>query len=491
MATRTAQLTGRLPSLAHSDWQWIAFATLLALMTGIASAMLPLAAFAIVLLLLLVGAASLSLVNVERGATLLLVGGATLLGKGWANLGIPGAVPLPITELLFIPLAGIALLVRRTRLEPRVLVPLVLFALLVAVRVVFDYPVWGIYAIRDTTAAIEAFILLVGYRAITRDGIDYWISRCRYLAVAVLIYGAVYPFLDHIKGPSIGLQRQASLFDPTGVKFSVIAFGIYFLAFGKGWVRLGSLGLVTGLLGLYQARTLYIMLPLAVLALGWARHNFGRILMQIVPALAIAFLIISTLASAAIVGTEGPVSTSFISSHLKTLVGETGPNSKTIIARQDFFTQTIDFVFQSPGTAIVGVGLGPDLTFGQWVGDEGQLVRNPHNSYLESFARTGFLGFGLWMMLLLSCVIPIAQRARSGSGPVERFCGWTFAGSLVYLGVAGAQPILAFPYGTVPLFFLLGMGLAASRLPRQATALPEGTLLFKPRAELVSAKELP
>lgn len=106
MAIRTAQLTGRLPSLARNDWQWMVFATLLALMTGIASATLPLAAFAIVLLLLLVGAASLSLINVERGVTLLLVGGATLLGKGWANLGIPGAVPLPITELLFIPLRG-------------------------------------------------------------------------------------------------------------------------------------------------------------------------------------------------------------------------------------------------------------------------------------------------------------------------------------------------------------------------------------------------
>jgi len=86
---------------------------------------------------------------------------------------------------------------------------LVLFALLVASRVAFDYPVWGVYAIRDTTAAIEAFILLVGYRAIARDGIDYWISRCRYLAVAVLVYGAVYPFLGDVKAPNVGLQRQA------------------------------------------------------------------------------------------------------------------------------------------------------------------------------------------------------------------------------------------------------------------------------------------
>lgn len=217
---------------------------------------------------------------------------------------------------------------------------------------------------------------------------------------------------------------------------------------GKGWANLGLPGGGTAAAGraadsscrrsagaAHPSRTLGVGFTGSVRAVGYNLVVFDypvwRVPMQIVPARSIAFLIISTLASAAIQETEGPVSTSYISSHFQTLLGEEGPNSKSITARQDVLSRAIDFVFQPPGKVLVGVGLGPDLTFGQWIGDEEQLVRNPHNSYLETLPRTGFLGFTFWMMLLVFCVMPIAQRPPSGSDPVERFCCWTFAGSLV------------------------------------------------------------
>jgi len=441
---------------------------------GLAATEFPLIALVGAIVVLALGVASFDLPMAERAATLLLVSGAMILGRGWANLGIPGAIPIPATEIVFIPLAAIALLNRRTRLDYKILLPLCLYATLVGIRLLFDFPVWGVFAVRDTTFALEAFILVIGYRVIMRDGVEAWYRRMRYVAAAVLIYGAVYPFLDYagVTGPMVGLQRESPLFDSTGVKFSVIAMSLYFVMFGKGWVRVGSLGLALGLLTQYQARTLYIMLPVALLVLGWATRRFDKILMATVPALLVAAGIFVWASSNNVQGTEGPVSTEFLVSHVDTLTGAEGPNAATIDARQSFFSQTIDAVAQNPGTMLVGLGLGPDLTFGQWMGKQDQLVRNPHNSYLETFARTGILGFSLWIWILIACVRRIAIRARSGSGLQENFCAWILAASSVYLGVAAAQPIMAFPYGTVPLFFLLGMGVAASKTPKTSETEP-------------------
>ena len=461
------------------DWRLIAVVALAVTAGGFAVSESPLIALAAAGMVLAAGAATFDPVSAERATVLILVYGVMILGKGWANLGIPGAIPIPATEILFVPLAAIAMMNRPTRLDARILLPLCLFATLVGIRLLFDYPVWRILAIRDTTPALEAFILVIGHRAVMRDGVEAWTRRMRHLTVVVLIYGTVYPFVSSagVTSPTVGLQRDAPLFDPTGVKFSVIAMSLYFWIFGKGWVRYASLGLAMGLLAQYQARSLYLMLPIAILVAGWATRSSMRTLVRIIPAVAIAGLIILWASANAIQGTEGPVSTDFLSSHLSTLTGAEGPNAKTIDARQDFFSKTISEVSQNPGTFIVGLGLGPDLTFGQWIGQEGQLVRNPHNSYLETFARTGILGFTLWMWVLLGCLIPIARRARSGSGPTERFCAWILAAAVVYLGVAAVQPIMAFPYGSVPAFFLLGMGVAAAKTKSIVPDRPPGLYL--------------
>lgn len=465
-------------------WRWTAAAAVLAAVLGVAIVKLPLAAFVLIAVLVTVGIASLDLAVVERTETVLLVAGAMCLGYGWANLGIPGAVPIPLTEILLIPLAAIALSYPRTRLDSSVLLPLCLFAILVGIRLVFDFPVWGKYSIRDTTMTIEAFIIAVGYRAVARDGVELWVRRMRYIAGLVLLWGTAYPFIPGLGnnsaiggnggktlGPTVGLQHSAHLIDPRGVKFSVIAAGLYFVVFGRGWRRVAVLGLLAGLLAIYQSRGLYIMLPLGVLVLGWAAHRFGRVLMQIVPAALIAAAIVAVASSHGLQGTTGPVDSAFLTAHAETLLGKQGPHSATIAARQNFIRQTVALVTSQPGTVLVGVGLGPDLTFGQFIGNEGQLVRNPHDTYLEVFARTGIIGFTIWAWLLLACLVPIARRARSGFGVTERFCAWILAACVVYLGVAGTQPLLAFPYGSVPLFFLLGIGVAASRARRRAPML--------------------
>jgi O-antigen ligase len=467
MASRTYDLTSP-TTTARPPVRAVVASALVAVAAGVAAAVYPLGAFVLAAVVLVASLALRDLPATERALTLTLVGGAVLLGYGFSNLGIrTEAIPLPATELLFLPLAAIALADGRTRLDGRVLLPLTLYALLVLIRLIFDYPVWGVDAVRDTTAALEAFVLVIGYRAVARDGVGPWIRRMGYIAGAVILYGSLAPFEAQLKAisPIVGLQRPTPLLDQRGVKYAVIAAGLYFLIFARGWKRVLALGLVTGLVGIFQARSLYVLFPLGILVVGWAAHRFFRVVLQLVPIGLIGALLIVFAGDLGLQGRRGEVSFEFIEAHAGTLVGQEGPWKGSIEGRENIFEKTIDHVTSSPWYVVGGVGLGPDLTFGTFNNRQGLQVRQPHDDYLEVFARTGLIGFTLFVWLLLSCLVPIAKKARAGTRPDNVFCAWILAAAVVYLGVAGAQPLLSFSYGSVPLYFLLGMGVAISRPP--------------------------
>lgn len=450
--------------LRAADWRIPALAALLALSAGFFVARVPWLAWLIAIVVVIFSLAAADyLPTVERGGTMLLLGGPMILGYGFANVGVSiNKIPVAATELILIPLAAIALFDAATRPNYRTLIPLLLFALLVAMRLTVDYPKYGLFAIRDTNLALEAFVLLVGYRAVLRDGVDTWRRRLGLILSLVLAYGLLFPWRANLAAasPSVGLRHAVPLLGSMrGVNFAVMTAGLFFINYKKGWVRILTLGLVIGMIGVFQARSLYLLFPITTLLLGWATRKKLKVALQITCALLVGILMLSLLSSAA-VGRRGPLSAEFLGAHAKTLLGEEGPASGTIRGRLKWMRGTLDQVTHSPATLLVGVGLGPDLSEGLRRGD-GEIVRKPHNDYLEVFARTGIVGFSIFLWLLLSLIVPIAKKARSGSGQNERFCAWVLAACAVYLGVAAVQPLLSWPYGTVPLFLLLGMGLGA------------------------------
>lgn len=472
--TNGSELAGKLGGLRKGHLELAAAALLISAVAGLVIARFPLLALGgAVAVLILSFLAQDQAPPAERLATLALLAGAMVLGYGFANLGVRiGPVPLAITEILFLPLAAVAIIKKQTRIDGRALLPLTLFGLLVAIRLVFDFPVWKIFAIRDTTLALEAFILLIGYRAIAKDGVRVWLRPLGWVFLVVVLYGLVYPWRMQLRelSPVVGLQRPVPLLGSyQGVNYAAVTAGLFCLVFAKGWLRVLVLGLVVGMIGIFQARSLYVLFPAAVMLVGWATHQSMKRALEVGMAILVGVLVLVVASSFAIQGRLGPVSGNFLESHLKTLAGEEGPSAGTISHRVQWIKQTLDEVTKSPGHLFVGVGLGPDLAFGH-VGDEGQVVRRPHNDYLEVLARTGILGLVLFLWLLVACIRPIVRKARSGTGINEKFCAWILASTAVYLGVAAVQPLLSFPYGTVPLFLLLGMGLAIARPPRQQLA---------------------
>jgi O-antigen ligase len=117
---------------------------------------------------------------------------------------------------------------------------------------------------------------------------------------------------------------------------------------------------------------------------------------------------------------------------------------------------------------LVGVGLGPDLI--RSVPGTNSQLRKPHNDYLEVFARLGVPALIAFVGMLFTATFGVLRAARRARGEAAGLLWWIFAVVVVFLLIAATQPLLAFPYGTIPLFTLLGAGLAlANRGTRDPT----------------------
>jgi hypothetical protein len=151
---------------------------------------------------------------------------------------------------------------------------------------------------------------------------------------------------------------------------------------------------------------------------------------------------------------------SFVVAQLASLDGGKAVGTPNEV-RTGWFHKVTKAVGETPQTQLVGLGLGPDLAFG-FKDENGYLVRKPHNDFLEVYGRFGIVGFGIFMVMLGSAFVRVVRAARVGVGLAGRFLWFAVAQTFMLALIAATQPLLAFPYGTVPLFFVLGAALAVS-----------------------------
>ena len=387
-----------------------------------------------------------------------------MLGYGFANVGLRAAVPIPLADLVLLMLVVAAVIGRGDwRAPARVALPVILFLGIVLARLGFDVPVWHSLAVRDSTTAVEALAVLVGYRAVARDGIQAWVRRFGLVFIAVLVYGALTPWQDWLAahGPTVGLQRAVPLLGAGALSqnVSVVAALLFFMLYAEGTRRVVLMAWAIGVLALVQSRGLYLALGLSVVVAGWSLRRQGSTWLRLGVALVFAALLLSIVAGAGISGRLGRLSPDFYVKHVETLAGGQGPGAKSYNDRVVWTRKTLDAMRRSTTTEAVGVGLGPDLAFG-FSYLNGVSIRKPHDDFLEVLARTGIVGFSVFVFMLWSLVAPVARGARGASDGQGRFCAFLLAATTAYLAVAATQPLLAFPYGTLPVFIWLGMGAA-------------------------------
>jgi O-antigen ligase len=396
-----------------------------------------------------------------------VVAGLYVLDHGFSNVG----VQVPLVDLLA------ALLVLRIATQPGFRwpgsPPFVLglaFLSLTVLRLLADYPTHGALAMRDATLGFEVTFLLIGYWAIHEFGLPRIVRMLTAVFLVGLGYTALYPFRDTLRAisPMVGLQEPVPLLGSyVGGPGAIIA-AVFFFPIVRPFrhsylVAAAALPIVA----LLQSRGLYVGIPATIILIAvLARARMG---VQIRRRLA-AMLAVGVLAALAFFpfAPEGRLGekagVSFVAAQLASLVGgdEVGTPVET---RTAWFDKVTSAVGEKAQTQLVGLGLGPDLGFG-FEDEQGRLVRKPHNDYLEVYGRFGILGFAIFVGMLGSAFVRIVRAARASTGLAGRFLWFAVAQTFMFMLIAAAQPLLAFPYGTVPLFFILGAALAVSERPR-------------------------
>jgi O-antigen ligase len=407
------------------------------------------------------------------------LGGSLVLGYGFANLGLPGNVPLPLADLLLVALL-LRISVTWDIREIGWKTPFVLAAALLAfatARLAVDFPVWGTNALRDYALPLEFGYLLVGYWSMREYGLARWTRTLGPVFAVAAAYFVLYPIQKTLAAhsPIVGLQRPVPLFGTYSHAGIAASLGLLCAALLRRPVRGALLAAAAFLfvLALDQSRGIYLALPAAALVVfiaGSARLRSVRL--DLLRSLAVATVVVSALlAVVPFTGRIGQrVSLSGIQSQIGTLFGQAGAasGSGSINTRQQFIDSTMHHVARVPRGWLWGVGLGPDLTDGFRVVNNAN-VRKPHDDYLEAYARLGILGLSLFLGVLITSVTRVARAARRATNPdANRFLLWSLGGAVVILVVAATQPLLAFPYGTIPLFLPLGAALAVADADRPA-----------------------
>ncbi|HLF78524.1 MAG TPA: O-antigen ligase family protein [Dehalococcoidia bacterium] len=407
--------------------------------------------------------------SVLREVLLVLVIGNMTLNYGFANLGLNLAgLPLPMTDLLLI---GIVVWCLSFRVSLKEMGAPALFMVailaLATVRLVADFPAYGNLAARDFSTPLETITLVVGYFAFKEYGLR-WASRFWFIvSLAVLGYGMLFPMRDQLltMGPVVGLQQQVSLLGHfAGVGCAVgSAFLFFLLRVRPPWALVLGAACLAVLI-LFQSRGLYLGVPatLVIVLIAGERLRTG-LASRLLGSLVVGVLLLAVILPMSPEGRMGPVSVSFITAQIGTLFGQEGPGDGSYDDRLEWLATVREKQSDDPLSLVWGLGLGPDLTGGATGGVE--FIRKPHNDYVEIFARFGFLGAALWGGLLVSLLYSLwcGVRSKSLSQDERTFLLWLVGSSSLYMFISATQPLMAYAYGTLPLFMMLGMGLALVR----------------------------
>lgn len=422
----------------------------------------PLLAFGIVLT---VGYFSLrSPEHSLRDGAIILLGGLAILGHGFSNIGLTLAgVPIPLAETILL----LVLVLYRPTTNPPVKITTMVasFTLWCGFRLQLDLTDHGTLALRDSIIAIDILALILGFRLALLSNAR---SARRFVLTVgslVLLYSFTFPVWESLanSGPQVGFGEPIPLFGSTnGPAISVACMGLAAVLFLSGVTRIVLVTLVIAVLGVFQARSLYLLFPLTLLLVGLISRQSLRVAVSLVVSFVAALTMLLAF-PAQIQGRIGAVTPEFLQANFLTLFGREGPSAATIEDRREWMGHTLEAIRKEPGSILLGVGFGDDLANG--LRDEkGTLVRKPHNDYLEIFARLGLLGLVPFVGVIVRGFVGGLRALKRAQGLERAFVLWLLGASTIFVGVAAVQPLLSYPHGGLMLFTLLGFLLGRERI---------------------------
>ena len=422
---------------------------------------------------------------------LLLLTGYLVLNQGFMQIRAPFSDGIPIGEFVLLCwLATINIWSVLARMSAIInLTPFVIWWGYCIGRATVDAADNGIWALRDASQVIDSFFLIVGFNLVRRsydlEPLFRWLPRL--LAFSAIYVAIGYPLkiaelsptLSGGSGqpvPLIGIMNTADVLLLWGAMYLLIAApkdGIPLRSF----VAAGAL--VSYAVLFLQNRTIYLQLAamLVVMAI-FRRRAVGQIL-AFVPVIVACVVLISTLGLTIPGRLSDKISLAFFADHVAAIFGISQGKYEAIAEaasgvdeRLQWWSNLYDQVTADPITLLTGLGYGFPLIPFTAVG--GIQVREPHNSIISVFARSGMIGLLAWIWLqgeLFRCWAKSFrrfQRAADGEQWQNRLLVLLSLLVLILVGIAG-EDNMEKPFFAIPYYCFWGIILKISFLQKPAS----------------------
>jgi O-antigen/teichoic acid export membrane protein len=427
----------------------------------------------------------------------LLLGGYLFFSKSFAYLHVPGTpvfvgeivLGIGIFEVLGIPSPWRHLLTRAP-----VLKGVLAFLAVCCIRLFFDYPRYGVDAIRDASIGYYGLFALLTAAATVCEPtfVPRLLSWYRRVLPAFLVWAPVAIALSDVDALS-GIVVPGTTTGINSFKagdFGVqVAMAVTFLWLDGPWPRgertrtpSRTIALsIVGVMGLFVCLTqnrggfLAGAATLLVVALYLPSGRRMRLTLPLVGALATIALLVSLL-NLRLPISEREISLQQVTANFLSIIQHNNSEqlSGTVEWREQLWQRLRDDMLSS-GAWRTGLGFGPVLgeLYGVSDPNDPRPLRNAHNSHLTIFARMGAVGLAIWALLWLAWCHRLHRWIRRRPGGVRdpdgAIAAWVLAGSLGLLINAYFDPSLEGPQACIWLYVLFGIGAAKTRRQRASS----------------------
>jgi len=413
-----------------------------------------------------------------RKLVLWTVGGYLIMNAGFEMIRIPPVgAGIPIGELALI--ASLCILNPATLL-PKMsravwMFPILIWWLLSLSRALFDTSVGGIWSFRDASQAIESLFLIVGFGLVNSvANVEYFFNWLRKILYALAFYGFLFPFARTLQKfsptlPGLASGANSLLFQVTNTPSLALWSGAWLLLErpkSKKFFQLRDLWaalLIAYSTAFSQGRTVYLQIIVLGVLFFFVRRK--------VAARWYAVLILGAVliagASATGIGLAGrtghKISLEFIAQHLASSSGsgegETMGAAGGVGQRIGWWRHIASQMSESAWNEAFGLGYGVPLT--DFHNLKGTLTREPHDSYISVWARLGYTGAAVWVLMQFSL-----YRAWWRSYKLSKNFGWVRAQhNVLLLGVFGVLLLIVAigedgfekPFWAIPYYLFFGV----------------------------------
>ncbi len=355
-------------------------------------------------------------------ALCLILAGYTLLGRGFAYIGV---APLFLGELTL--MLGLAAWVTRSR--PLMATQsvaggaLLVFMLLGMVRLSMDLPTYGVMAIRDSVIWGYGLFAIAVASVLTREpeALRVLVRRFRPFASGVIgtvgvlfliseVFGSSMPTIPGTDARIPGLKGGDTMVHLAGaVAFVLVGLG------KKSWWMLPVLIADFGVIAMRNRSGMlaFLLAMMVVLAFRSRRVSIGKW-----SYLALVGIVALVVVNPKIeVYGERSISLDQLANNFRSLTGDSGSQALEGSKewRLNWWSDIFEYTFTGP-YFVAGKGFGINLASDDgYQVDEEESLRSPHNGHLSVLARMGVPAFGLWILLQLSWAAAIVRsllRAR-------------------------------------------------------------------------------